>query len=357
MSRLPAWSYRGDDPDGYMTAGEVAIHLRRYQRSFDAPIETHTAVTAVTPTSSGFRIDTTTGSISTRAVVLATGACSNPHVPAIAAELPDHLRHLTPIEYRRPDQLDDRPVLVVGASASGAQIADELAAGGRDVTLAVGEHVRLPRSYRGLDIHWWMDQLGLLDERYDEVDDLARVRRLPSLQLVGSESGRTLDLNSLADRGVDLRGRIVGVREGRAQFSGSLANVCALADLKQARLLDQIDEHALRCGLDTELEAPNRPAPTRVGMAPLELDLATFGTVVWATGFRPRYPWLDAGFLDGRGRLVHDGGILSVPGAYVLGLPFLRRRKSSFIDGVGDDSRELTAHLAHHLDLTAARPR
>jgi putative flavoprotein involved in K+ transport len=357
MSRLPAWSYRGDDPDGYMAAGEVAVHLQRYQRSFDAPVETHTGVTAVTPISTGFRVDTTTGSISTRAVVLATGACSNPHVPAIAAELPRHLRHLSPIEYRRPDQLDGRPVLVVGASASGAQIADELAAGGRHVTLAVGEHVRLPRSYRGLDIHWWMDQLGLLDERYDEVDDLSRARRLPSLQLVGSESGRTLDLNSLVERGVDLRGRIVGVREGRAQFSGALANVCALADLKQARLLDQIDEHARRCGLDAELEAPSRPAPTRVPVAPLELDLTAFGTVVWATGFRPRYPWLDAGFMDGRGRLVHDGGILSVPGAYVLGLPFLRRRKSSFIDGVGDDSRELAAHLAHHLDLTAAHLR
>jgi putative flavoprotein involved in K+ transport len=149
----------------------------------------------------------------------------------------------------------------------------------------------------------------------------------------------------------------VGVREGRAQFSGSLTNVCALADLKQARLLDQIDEHARRCGLDPELEAPSRPESTRVPIAPLELDLTTFGTVVWATGFRPRYPWLDAGFMDGRGRLVHDGGILSVPGAYVLGLPFLRRRKSSFIDGVGDDARDLTAHLAHHLDLTAAHHR
>jgi putative flavoprotein involved in K+ transport len=355
MSRLPSWSYHGDDPDGYMSAVEVAAYLQRYRRSFDAPVETHTVVESVTPTAAGFRVDTNTARWTSRAVVLATGACSDPHLPSVAAEMPGHMRHLSPIDYRRPDQIDDRPVLVVGASASGIQIADELASSGRAVTLAVGEHGRVPRMYRGLDIHWWMDQLGILDERCDEVDDLVRARHQPSLQLIGSDSRRTLDLNTLGERGIDLRGRLVGVRGRRGLFSGSLANVCALADLKQHRLLDRIDDYARRHRLDTEIDAPDRPVPTRIPAAPLELDLTPFGTVIWATGFRPRYPWLDPSLLDRRRRLAHDGGILPVAGAYVLGLPFLRRRKSSFIDGVGDDARQLAAHLASHLDRTAAR--
>ena len=339
LSRLPGYAYRADDPDGFMTAGEVANHLAAYREAFDAPVETGTEVAAVAPSAHGWTVETGHDLSAARGVVLATGACSDPHVPAIAADLPDHLHHVTPIAYRRPDQLGDGPVLVVGASASGLQIADELARAGRHVTLAVGEHVRLPRTYRGMDIHWWMDQVGVLGERIGDVDDVQRARRTPSLQLIGSPDRRDLDLNAVAAVGVDVRGRLAGVRGTIAQFSGSLANMCALADLKQRRLLDRIDEHATSNGLTDEIDAPHRPAPTLTANAGLELDLSDHGTVIWATGFRPRYPWLDTSLLDGRGRLVHDAGVLPAPGGYVLGLPFMRRRSSSFIDGVGRDAR------------------
>ena len=242
---------------------------------------------------------------------------------------------------------------MVGASASGLQIADELSRVGCDVTLAVGDHVRLPRTYRGMDIHWWMDAVGQLDERYDEVDDIARARRLPSLQLIGTPERRDLDLNAVAANGVSLVGRLVGRSGHRAQFSGSFANLCASADLKQNRLLDRLDAYATEYCLDDELGPTERPAPTRVVTPTLELDLRTIGTIVWATGFRPAYPFLDGQLLDRKGRLVHDGGILPLPGVYVLGLPFMRRRKSSFLDGVGPDAADLAAHLAAHLDQTA----
>ncbi len=247
-------------------------------------------------------------------------------------------------------------MLVVGASASGVQVADELARAGREVTLAVGEHVRVPRTYRGMDIQWWLDAIGVLDERIEDVDDVLRVRRTPSLQLLGSPERRTLDLNAVAAAGVAVRARLVGVSGGRAQLSGSLANLVASADLKQARLLDAVDEYVRSRGLEAEVEAADRPAPTRLPAESfrLDLDLAPFRTVVWATGFRPRYPWLHPSFLDRRGRLAHDGGVLPTPGAYVLGLPFLRRRKSSFLDGVGPDAEELTEHLVAHLDRAAA---
>lgn len=354
LSRLPSWNYRGKDPDGYMTAVEVADHLEAYRKSFAAPVITDTMVVAVNSVADGYVVETSTGPWRCRAVVVASGAASNPKISAMASELPKHITQLAPLHYRNPAQIDTGRVLVVGPSASGAQIADELARAGRSVTLAVGDHVRLPRTYRGMDIHWWMDTIGQLDERYDEMDDLVRARRLPSLQLVGSPSRRDLGLNELKGAGVDLVGRLAGLSNSTVQFSGSFSNMCASADLKQARLLDSIDEFATENGLDSELSDPERPAPTDVPMPPTELALADFKTVIWATGFAPNYPWLDQHLLDRKGAIKHDGGVMTHPGMYVLGLPFGRRRKSSFLDGVGPDAKDLSAHLVGYLDRQAA---
>ncbi len=353
MTRLPDGQYAGDDPNGYMTATEVAKFLETYGAQVEAPVIGNTVVESVRPTDDGFRTVTNNGEWVSKAVVVATGACSTPRIPEIAGLVPGNVRQLAPIHYRNPDQLDSGRVLVVGASASGAQIADELARSGRAVTLAVGDHVRLPRTYRGMDIHWWMDAIGQLDERYDEMEDLARARRLPSLQLVGTPEGRDLDLNSLAARGVELVGRFAGVAGTTAQFSGSLPNVCAAADLKERRLLDRIDEFATEAGLDTEITEATRPAATLAPTPVNTLPMDRFSTVVWATGFRPNYPWLPSELLDRKGAIVHDGGVMAQPGMYVLGLPFTRRRKSSFLDGVGPDAQDLTAHLARHLDAVS----
>lgn len=355
MTRLPGHQYRGADPDGYMTAIEVAGFLDEYRRAFDAPVMTNTTVEAVRETEAGYVVSTNQGEIRSKAVVIATGACSTPKIPALADRLPKNIRQLAPIHYRNPDQIDSERVLVVGASASGAQIADELQRSGRDVTLAVGDHVRLPRSYRGMDIHWWMETMGLLDDRYDEVEDIVRARRLPSLQLIGSPDKRNLDLNSLHHAGVRLVGRFAGIAGSTAQFSGSFANQCTSADLKLGRLLDSIDEFATINGLDAELIGPDRPSPTAAPQAETTLGLDGIGTVIWATGFRPHYPWLDKQLLDHKGAIRHEGGVMERPGMYVLGLPFTRRRKSSFLDGVGPDAQDLTSHLAQHLEAATAR--
>ena len=199
------------------------------------------------------------------------GRCSSQAEPAIGRRcrhsqhaLPPDVEQLTPFEYRNPTQLPDGGVLVVGASATGVQLAAELRQSGRPVILSVGEHVRLPRTYRGRDVLWWMDASGVWDQRYDEVDDLQRARRLPSPQLVGTPERTTLDLNALTAMGVELVGRWAAVRDGRALFSGGLRNVCSLADLKMERLLDAFDEWARTAGADAEVGAPERFAPTEV---------------------------------------------------------------------------------------------
>jgi putative flavoprotein involved in K+ transport len=201
-----------------------------------------------------------------------------------------------------------------------------------------------------------MNAAGVLDDRYDEVDDIKRASGLPSPQLVGTPDRATIDLNTLTGSGVRLVGRFMGVRDGAAQFSGSLRNVCALADLKMGRLLNRIDEWATEQGLDGEHPAPQRYEPTRVEAAPpLGLDLTSgeIRTILWAVGFRPDNSWLDVPVLDAKGRVRHDGGVVDSPGMYLLGMPFLRRRKSSFIHGAGDDVRDLSDHLAAYLDGAA----
>ena len=350
MSRLPGHCYAGSDTDGYMTRDETIRFLEDYCGSFGAPVRTGVTVERVSARAAGFEVVTDQMSWRCDVVVAATGASSEPRLPPVASQMPDRIRQLTALQYRNPDQLSNGAVLVVGSSASGAQIADELVRSGRDTTIAVGEHVRLPRTYRGRDIHWWMDALGQLDERYDEVDDIGRARRLPSLQLVGSPDRRTLDLNALRAAGVQMVGKLMHVDGGRGLFSGGLANLVASADLKQLRLLQRIDEFAVDRDLCDSLLAPQRPCATVLGAVPTEINLARFETVVWATGYRPRFDWLDPIAFDCRNRITHDGGIAALPGLYLLGLPFMRRRKSSFIDGVGPDAAELASHLHAHLD-------
>jgi putative flavoprotein involved in K+ transport len=244
-------------------------------------------------------------------------------------------------------------VLVVGASATGVQLAAEVARSGRNVTLAVGEHVRLPRTYRGRDVLWWMDAAGVWDQRHDEVDDLTRARRLPSPQLVGTPERAALDLNALTALGVELVGRLAAVRDSRALFSGGLRNVLSLADLKMDRLLATFDEWAKETGVDADVDAPERFAPTRGPDSPrwrLDLGHGEIASVIWATGFRPDYGWLGLPVIDVKGHLRHEGGVVEdSPGLYALGLPVLLRRKSTFIYGIEDDAREVIGHLARYL--------
>ena len=353
QSRLPGFGYEGDDPDGYRTMPETIDFLERYARVISAPVRTNTTVTSVRIKDERYLVETDQGDWRCPTIVLATGACNMARIPAVAEAVPLGIATLTAMQYRNTDQLLDGGVLVVGASATGTQLAEEIHDSGRPVTLAVGEHVRAPRVYRGRDIEWWMDRAGVLDERYDEVDDIVRARRVPSLQLAGSPERATLDLNALTARGVTLVGRFAGINDGKAQFSGSLRNQCAMSDLKMNRLLDTIDEWARRIGIDGEVEAPHRLDPTEVDDSPplgMDLTSGAIKTIIWATGYRPDFSWLEVPVLDRKGQVRHDGGVVESPGMYLLGMQFLRRRKSALIDGAGDDARDLSEHLAAHLN-------
>ncbi len=347
-ARLPGWQYQGDDPDGYMTAGQVVRYFESYAGSFDAPVHEGTTVLSVRRDGDGFSVTTDQGVWHAAQVVIATGWCDRPHVPRAATGLSSSIAQLTPSTYRNPDQLPQGSVLVVGASASGVQLADELARAGRHVALAAGSHTRIPRRYRGLDIFWWLDQMGTFTKTIDEMPDPERARREPSLQLVGRPDGRNLDLVTLEAAGVRLAGRLVGDRRhGRAVRRRPVRHhrgrrcphaPCARRDRRLHRGARPRSRGAA---------PPARSQGSAIPGAPAELDLRRAGiaTVIWATGFERPYPWLHVPVLDRQGEISQRRGVTSVPGLYVLGQRFQHTRHSNFIDGVRHDA----AFVAHHL--------
>lgn len=354
MTRLPGWSYSGGDPDGFKTAAEFATSLRSYAHGFDAPVLARTAVTAIRPRGDGYAVTTTSGIWRARNVVLATGHCDIARIPPALDRLDPDVRVVSSADYRNPAQLPPGGVLVVGASASGVQIADELARSGRRVVLAVGAHTRVPRRYRGRDVMGWLDRLGLLDRPADEVTDLDRARREPSLQLVGRPGGGTLDLGSLQQSGVRLAGRLAGAA-GRVRFADDLARTTADADERLRRLLARIDAHIDTSGLAAELPPGEPLPPVRPAPGPAELDLAAadISSVVTATGYRRAYPWLQVPVLDAAGEIRQRGGRTPVPGLHVVGMRFQTRRNSTFIGGARHDAALVVDAIAARGGATA----
>lgn len=351
MARLPGLAPDDADPDGYMTMPDVIAMLERYAASFDAPVETGTTVKGVRRAAGGYRVDTDRGTWRAANVVIATGHCDRPFAPDISRRLATEFRQLAPSHYRHPGQLPEGGVLVVGASSSGVQLADEIHASGRRVLLAVGRHTRLPRRYRGRDILWWMDRMGVLSESIDQVFDIDVSRRQPSLQLVGRPDHQSIGLVDLQRRGVQIVGRAIDTDDAHVTFDDDLVATTVAADVKLASLLKRIDQFVETTGLTAEVGPPEPFEPSWPAFRGADrrtiVDLRAEGirTVLWATGYRRSYPWLQVPVLDDRGEIAHRGGVTAARGLYVLGLQFLRRRNSAFIDGVGDDARAVAEHM------------
>ncbi|MEM9240062.1 MAG: NAD(P)/FAD-dependent oxidoreductase [Pseudomonadota bacterium] len=351
---FPGMPYDGLDPDGYMPASELADRIVSYADHIGAPVQANCRVERVQRILDRYFVETSQGPIVCEALVLATGAASRSCVPTFAREIPKSIKQITADRYKSPDDLPNGNVLVVGASASGVQLARELQLSGRQVTLAVGNHVRLPRRYHGKDIEYWFDRCGIYDERDTDIPDVSRARLVPSPQLVG---GSEIDLNALQAVGIQLVGRLATVRDGEAIYSGGLANAVTSADLKMHRVLDRIDETLERSDAFDAAHPADRPEPTSIPRNPTliqNLEGGSLSSVVWATGFRPDHSWLDMPVFDRRKQINHSSGVCPLPGLFVLGLPILRRRRSQHISGAGPDTREVAQHLFQHLDARRA---
>ncbi len=350
MNGLAGTPYKGRDASGFMPAREFAASFDAWVAQNAPPLIDGVQVRSLTQGSLGYVIDTDQQRIQANSVVVATGQCARSKRPAFASDLPAEITQLSPLDYKSPDALPRGGVMVVGAAASGLQLAREIRQSGRRTILAVGNHNRLPRRYRGQDILMWMNLAGIFDEPITDPNDTERLRRLPSLPLVGEPGNPDIDLNVLQQIGVEVTGRLAAVRDGTALFSGSLANTCASADLKMNRLLDRIDLW-IADNMPRAVEPPRRLDPTSVPDTPrLSLNLKGEGisTILWATGFEADHRFIDLPVFDRKGRIRHDGGVVG-QGLYVMGLQHMRTARSTHIDGAPQDAAYLADHLVSNL--------
>jgi putative flavoprotein involved in K+ transport len=336
--QLPGHPYDGGDPDGFMPRDEIALYLERYAAGFEAPVREGIEVTSLGPArDGGFLMETSAGEIVARTVVLSTGAYQRPHRPAGAATLPADLLQIDVEDYRNAAELPAGPVLVVGSGQSGCQITEELYLAGREVLLACGRASWLPRRLADRDLSWWALETGFLDVTLSSLPSPA-ARLAANVQASGARGGHDLHYRTLQKIGVTLLGHFLGADGRRARFAPDLGESVAWGDERNAQLMDLVRKLVAERGLP--LPEIAQPEPFN-GEAPEEVNLSGFGAVVFAGGFRPDYEsWVRfPGAFDELGFPVNEEGASAVaPGLYFVGVHFLRKRKSSLLNGVGEDA-------------------
>lgn len=350
--RFPGLEFKGDR-DGFPGKDEVADYFEDYVRQIKAPVRTGVEVRRVTRNQGrpGFTVQTSEGVIEARNVIAATGPFQVPVIPPIAPAAPaapadGRLLQIHSAHYHRPAQLPEGAVLVVGAGSSGVQIADELQRAGRKVFLSVGAHDRPPRAYRGRDFCWWLGVLGEWDAAIAKPG-----REHVTIAVSGARGGHTVDFRALGHQGITLVGLTESFADGRVRFRDDLAENIANGDANYLAMLDAADDYIRRNGLDLpeEPEARRRlPDPECVTHPLRELDLAAAGitSIIWATGYRVDFSWLQVDSFEPGGKPRHHRGVGHEPGIYFLGLPWLSRRGSSFIWGVWHDAKFVADHIA-----------
>jgi putative flavoprotein involved in K+ transport len=352
--RFPNLKFDDVDPEVFPPKERMAKYFEDYARMIKAPVRTGVDVTHVKRNKGrpGFTVTTSEGVVEALHVVAATGPFQIPSYPKIVPEN-SGLQQLHSSAYKNPGQLAPGAVLVVGAGASGSQIAEEVRRAGRTVYLSVGEHYRPPRSYRQRDYCWWLGALGMWDE----------VKRKPKREHVafavsGYDHGKTVDFRRLAHAGITLVGITKGYADGVMTFAEGLAENIAQGDADYFEVLREADAYIEQNGLDL----PPEPEAWQLLDDPeclknqiLSLDIARAGirTIIWATGFKVDFSWMDVQTFDDKGYPIHKRGISAEKGIYFLGLPNLTNRSSSFIWGVWHDARYIADHIGIHLDYLA----
>ena len=345
--RLPGAEYQGDDPDGFMARDEVVAYFDEYIERFDLPIRYGIRVTSVEPIEAGYLVSTDEAEFEAANVVIATGLYQQPRIPPFSTHLPSAIRQLHSNEYRNPEALPDGAVLVVGSAQSGCQIAEELYLAGRKVYLSESGAGRLPRRYRGKDVTWWFDEMGIADRTVDLLPSPA-AKFAGSAHGTGKDGGHTINLHQFARDGVVLLGHIQSVQEDRIVLAPDLKESLANADKLEVDIVKQVDEYIEKIGLDAPIETIAELRDGYEAELILEVDLKSVGitSVIWATGYKFDFSLVKLPAFDEDGYPVQKRGVTEYPGLYFVGLPFLHTLKSGLLFGVGDDAAHVVSAIA-----------
>lgn len=346
---LPGRAYVGDDPNGFLHKDKVIEFIEDYAAWTKATVRTGVNVLQLRPASRAnhYLLVTDHGDLEARNVVVATGPYQRPKVPPCSSGFPASVLQLHASDYRNPAGLPDGAVLVVGAGASGCQIAEELTEAGRKVYFSVGRHHRVPRRYRGRDVFWWRRALGHLDQT---IGDTPNTSLVPPPLVTGVHGGHDIDIRAYASKGMTLLGKIVDVGDGEIACASDLEHNLRIGDQAFETFARAVDEFVQRVGLE---------APPDLGTTSLELtkgsieslseiDLAAteIRSVIWATGYLLDFNWVDLPIFDEQRQPIHRRGVTASPAVYLLGLAWLHKRKSSFLYGVGEDAEYIAEHIA-----------
>lgn len=343
---LPGYAYSGDDANGFAHWRQILRIIEEYAAITRAPVREHTEVTGLRPDDGGFLLSVPEGTIDARRVVVATGPFQRPRIPQMSKGVARSVVQSDPTRYRRPEDLPDGAVLVVGSGASGCQIADELLRAGRTVLLSVSRHRRVPRRFRGQDVYWWLDRMGRFAQT---IDSFPGRQAPPSIVVTGVSGGYDVNVRQMATDGIRVLGRVLGASDGTLAVARNANEVLDEADAAFAGFLAAAREFPA-ANPDTELaeEQPTRSAVLPATVAEVEsLDLRRekVAAIVWATGYDYDYGWLRAPVLDVHGRPLQQRGISSVSGLYFLGLHWMHTIKSGLFSGVGSDAEYLAEHM------------
>ncbi len=350
---LPGYSYSGEDPDGFAHWREILCVIEDYAASAHAPVREHTEVTALRADDGGFVLSVPDGTIHARQVVVATGPFQRPRIPRFSGGVAPTVLQTDPTRYRRPNDLPDGAVLVVGSGASGCQIGEELLRAGRTVFLSVSRHRRVPRRFRGKDVTWWLERMGRFDQTIDSFP--GRVWP-PSVVVTGVSGGYDVNVRQMAADGIRILGRVLGASDGRLIVARNANEILDEADAAFAGFLAAARELAA-ANQDWNLAEEEEPTgsaalpATLVEVESLDLRRESVAAIVWATGYDYDYGWLQAPVFDAQGRPLQQRGVTQVPGLYFLGLHWMHTFKSGLFSGVGSDAE----HLAEHMDLMTGR--
>ncbi|MDO9355718.1 MAG: MSMEG_0569 family flavin-dependent oxidoreductase [Solirubrobacteraceae bacterium] len=356
---LPGYPYAGDDRDGFMVRLQILEYLDGFRRSFDPPVHEGVRVQRVARSSGeakSFVVETSAGTVTADQVIIAVGGYHVPKFPAMAADLAASVTQVHSNDYKNAAVLPDGAVLVVGSGQSGAQIAEDLHLSGRQVHLAVGTAPRVARFHRGRDVVAWLHDMGHYDLSIEDHPEGTGARKEANHYVTGRGGGRDIDLRRFATEGMQLHGRLSSVVNGEVSFADDLAANLDAADATLNRINAGIDrwiaanEDALAArGITPEPAEPYvgewTPAEGE-GAGALQLAEAGITSVIWATGFRPDWSWVDLDWLDETGYPDHERGIVaSEDGLFVLGLPWLHTWGSGRFASIKRDAEFVTSRV------------
>jgi putative flavoprotein involved in K+ transport len=352
MTQLPGFPYRGDDPDGFLPREDIVAYLEQYAASFNSPLQCGVRVTAIQqqPGGDGYFVEAEEMTFAARNVVLATGAFPKPKLPTASTTLPVNICQLHTSEYRNPQLLPSGAVLVVGTGQSGCQIAEELHEGGRQVYLSTSSCGRIPRRYRGKDSTWWLTRMGFFDRTLDQLPSpTAKFACNPHVS--GNYGGHDINLRQFARQGMILLGHVQAVQGKQIILAPDLEENLARADAFAAQITQGIDEYITKTGMEVEAnrttaEAPSNGSTSTKAILTLDLQSAGINTIIWASGYKLDFGWVQPPVFDQAGSPIHQRGVTASRGLYFLGLHWLYKTKSALLYGIGEDAAFIASAIA-----------